>query len=522
MRLGRMRRLGAALLCTALLAGCGAPAQETPELPQPSSQTDSRPAVLPTDLTLGYMPSEGFNPYVTDSILVAQNAGLLYEKLVEITPDMDLDYRLAQSIESAGDRVVIHPHNGFVFADGTPITAEDILASIEAARASTMYGGRFSHVTSAHVEEGAVILTLSAPDSLFDYLCDIPVLKAGEVASPRPTASGRYDFSGEDQLVPNTRAPFPENGPDVIRLVEVAGYDAMTSSLSLGNLNLYVAADGAESVPSIVSHEDFYKTNRLVYLGVNSTRTENLLLATPQGRNLLSRLLSRRQLAEKSFYGRAYPATGIINDFYPCADAGQVILAEQDGEGLEWAFAELGFTQDPMTGFYQNGEGRRMEAQLLVYSGSTYKRYAASLIKEQLAARGVDIHIVDTDDFETYRQMVANGEFDLYIGEVKLYNNMDISPFLPEGALSAGLAQTEEVTVAYGAFRANRSAAPAFEKTFAANMPFVPLVWRTGTVVSSRGVSGVVSSVSNVFYSLQDLKISVPQQPDSKKRSDAT
>lgn len=522
MLLHRLRQICAALLCVVVLSGCGVSAQSEPEALPPSSQTSAQAPVLPTDLTLGYMPSEGFNPYITDSILVAQNAGLLYEKLVEITPDMDLDYRLAQSIQSAGEQVVIHPRGGCTFADGTPITAEDILASIEAARASAMYGGRFGKVTAARVEEGAVILTLAAPDSLFDYLCDIPILKASEVASLRPTPSGRYAFGGEDQLVPNARSLFLEQGPEVIRLVEVAGYDAMASSLSLGNLNLYAAADGAEAVPSIVSQEDFYKTNRLVYLGVNSTRTENPLLSTPQGRNLISRLISRRRLAEKSFYGRAYPATGVINGFYPCVDAGQVILAEQDMEGLSGSFAQLGYTLDAMTGFYQNAEAGRLSAQLLVYNGSTYKRYAASLLKEQLAAQGVEIQIVDTDDFETYRQMVANGEFDLYIGEVKLYNNMDISSFLPEGALSAGLAQTEGVAAAYAAFRANKSAAPAFEQAFAADMPFVPLVWRSGTVVSSRGVSGVVSSVSNVFYSLQELKISTPQQPDSKKRSDAT
>ena len=116
------------------------------------------------------------------------------------------------------------------------------------------------------------------------------------------------------------------------------------------------------------------------------------------------------------------------------------------------------------------------------------------------------------DDFEAYRQRIQDGEFDLYIAEVKLYNNMDITPFLARGSLSSGLAQSEAVTQSYMAFRANKSAAAAFEQTFAAEMPFVPLVWRTGTVVSSRGVSGVVSSVSNIFYSLQDLAVGEAEQ----------
>lgn len=500
-----IRRAAAVLLSLILLTGCGADAPQTEETPsQPPSL--GQPTQL-EHLTLGWQPSEGFNPYITNSILVAQNAGLLFEKLVEIDPDMDLELRLAQSIDSSENQVIIYPKSGCTFADGQPITAQDVAASLQAAKTSAMYGGRFADVREIRVENDAVVLTLARPDSLFAYLCDIPVIKAGEVASTQPVASGRYTY-GEDQLVINPRAAFPEDGPDVIDLVEVAGYDAMTSGLTVGNLNLYAAADGAEEVPSIVSQEQFYRTNRLVFLGANSQRTQNVLIATPQGRNLLSRLINRRQLAEKSFYGRAYPATGAINGFYPCAESAQVILAEQDEAGAAELFAALGCTKDPMTGFYQDGSGQRLSAQLLVYSGNTYKRYAAGLVKEQLAAQGVDIQLVEVADFEAYRQMIQTGEFDLYIGEVKMYNNMDITPFLAGGTLSTGLAQTEGVAQSYAAFRADQNAAGAFEQAFAADMPYVPLVWRNGTVISSRGVSGVVSSASNVFYSLKNLAVS--------------
>ena len=510
----KMRRVIAALLCAVMLAGCGAqePSQEEPA-PSEKPQV-GQPAEL-SRLTLGFVPSEGFNPYSSDSILVSQNAGLLFEKLVEITPDMDLEYRLAQSIESTGERVVIHPRGGCVCADGTPVTADDILASFWAAKSSAMYGGRFADVTDAKVEEGAVVLTLKNPDSLFAYLCDIPVLKAAEAAQTRPTASGRYTYGSGDQLVPNDRAAFPEKNLQPIQLTEVAGYDAMTSGLTVGSLNLYAAADEAEEVPSIVSHESFYKTNRLVYLGVNADRPEQPLLSTPQGRSLLSRLLDRRQLAEKSFYGRAYPATGVINGFYPCVDAGQVILAEQDTADTAAVMASLGYTMDTMSGFYQDADEQRPSIRLLVYSGNTYKHYAAALIREQLAAQGIPVELTEVDDFELYRQQIAAGEFDLYIAEVKLYNNMDITPFLAHGALSAGLAQSEAVTQGYAAFRANKSAAAAFEQAFAAEMPLIPLVWRSGTVISSRAVSGVVSSVSNIFYSLEDLALGEPGQTES-------
>lgn len=502
-----------ALLFCLSLPGCsGSPASSSaavPEQPEPSPSPAA--AAEPGVLTLGYLPAEGFNPYLVNSQLVMQNAGLLFEKLVEITPDMELDYRLAQAVECVGNQVVVHLRGGCFFADGTPVRPEDALASLAAARASACYGGRFANIEKAELQNGALVITLARPDSLFAYLCDIPVLKESEVSLARPTASGRYTYGAEAELVRNTRAAFPEEGPECIRLAQVSGYDAMVSGLAVGALNLYAAADGVDAVSSIASQQSFYRTNNLVYLGVNALREEPgagaALLSTGRGRALLSRLVDRRVLAEKCFYGRAYPATGAINGFYTCVKGSQLILAEQDAAGAEEEFLALGYTRDPVSGYYQDAEGNPLRLSLLVYSGSTYRRYAASQLAEQLAAQGVYLEINDPDDFGAYLEQVQAGQFDLYIGEVKLYNNMDISPFLEGGAASVGIQPSETLTASYEAFCANLSAAGAFEEQFAAEMPWIPLLWRSGTVVSSRSVSGLSASISNLFYSLEGLVV---------------
>lgn len=159
-----------------------------------------------------------------------------------------------------------------------------------------------------------------------------------------------------------------------------------------------------------------------------------------------------------------------------------------------------------MDGFFYTADGQKLTVRLLVYSGNTYKRYAASLLADQLEAVGVAVTLEQADDFEVFREKVLLGDFDLYIGEVKLYNNMDMSPFMEGGGASAGIVQSETLTAAYNAFRSNMSAAGAYETAFAAEMPFVPLLWRNGTVVHTRNIDGLTSSISNVFYSLGQLR----------------
>ena len=489
-----------------LATGQEAPAETADDAS--GSETGALPAT--PLLTLGYSPADGFNPYIVNSSLVVQNSGLLFERLVEITPSMELENRLALSIETTDTQVVINLRGGCYFADGTPIGIEDVAACFRAAQESVVYGGRFTHVADLAVVENSLVLTLSAPDSLFAYLCDIPIMKAAEVAEKQPTASGRYTYGEENTLVKNSRSAFSESGPTTIRLSAVNSYDEMVSGLAVGNLNLYSAAsDGSGSAGS--GKESYYKTNQLVYLGVNS-QSEKAILNQSAGRALLSSLIDRRLLAEKGYYSRAYPATGAINSFYPCVNSQQVILAEEDSSRLDEVMTALGYhrNEEGLWCTFEKDREVPLTLTLLENGGSTYKEYASALVAEQLLAQGITVNIVRAESFESYKQSAQFGDFELYIGEVKLYNNINLSLFMPGGSLSSGLAQSEELLAAYQAFKANKSAAGQFEQVFAAQMPYIPLLWRYNTVISGFGVSGLDSSLSNTFYSVAGLSVTNP------------
>lgn len=111
-------RAAAAALSLALLAGCARPAVIAPA----SSETaDSQAAAQPAPQVLAIAANAGqFNPYLTPNSLTVQCADLLFEKLVRLSPAMDLEFRLAQSIESSGLTVTILLQSGCTFADGTP------------------------------------------------------------------------------------------------------------------------------------------------------------------------------------------------------------------------------------------------------------------------------------------------------------------------------------------------------------------------------------------------------------------
>lgn len=510
-----------ALLCACgfLFCGCGqdSPASSSPSAPAaPTASPAPSGPVGPQLLTIGYNPSDGWNPYLSSSTLLSQDMGLLFDKLVEIGPDMALSFRIASAVECVGTDVTIAVRGGCTFADGTPITEQDVAASIEAARTSEQYAGRFANVVSVKAVPGSVVLTLTTPDSLFAYLCDIPVLKASEVSSMTPVPSGRYTYGSSAQLVKNPHCAFPDNGPNQIQLVPVTSYEEMVSGLTVGSLNLYLARGVEDASPSVTSKQTYFRTNNLIFLGINSAAAPaGSLLSRPEGRILLSKALDRRQLAEKSYYSRAWPATGAVNNFYPCVMGKQKILpeAELSNAEIKKQLEIMGYSLDSISGYYNDLSGQRLTLRLAVYSGSTYKKYAAALIQRQLAACGIAIELVEVEDFDIWADKVGQGDFELYIGETKMYNNMDSTPFFEGGALSMGILQSEPLRAAYDAFKLDQNAVGDYEAAFAAEMPYIPLLWRNGSLVHSREVSGLLPSISNVFYSLSSLTLNQAQEP---------
>lgn len=502
------RRAAAAALACLLLAGCTRPAVlQPPASSQPAAPAGEAPeadsgAAQPARFAIAV--SEGnYNPYLNANTLTEQVAGLLFEKLVRITPRMALEMRLAESVVSSGTTVTIRLRSGCTFADGTPVTASDVAASLLAAKASAFYSGRLANMTDAQAPDaGTVVLTLAEPDSLFAYLLDLPILKAAETASPQPTPGGRYTYGAQaDTLTPNPRAPFPEAGPATIWLTPVSDYAELVSQLAMGEISFYLAEEAASS--AVATSERYFRTNTLLFLGVNGS-SDNPLCATSQGRAALSAALSREELAGR--FASASPATGALNSLYACVQGQQVISREADPTQLASLMAALGYHWDEAAALYCDEAGQPASVRILACGSSADRVYAARLLQQQWEKAGIQTTLTLADDFGVYLQMVQDRQFELYIGEMKLYNNNDLSPFWT-GSAHYGLAVTQQLLDAYHLMRADSSAAPDFERAFAEQMPYIPLLWRGGVTVSNRRTSGVLSSVSDLYYSLAGLSI---------------
>ena len=195
-----MKKILACLLCLLLLTGCAlgesvyvptgdALFQDTTTVPR---QED--PSYTEQRLTLSFDPTGTLNPYTDSDPSNRVLFSLMYQGLFSVDMDYTVSPVLCSKYSVSKDMksytFYLEPAT---FPDGSVITAEDVIASLEAARSGTVYGGRFGYInTISATEDGAVRIELKTPYENLPVLLDVPIVKAAEVGAQWPDGTGPY------------------------------------------------------------------------------------------------------------------------------------------------------------------------------------------------------------------------------------------------------------------------------------------------------------------------------------------
>ena len=179
-------RLAALILALALvLTACG-----DTERAETQGPVDASAAPAPTvsaepeaaRFTLGYAPGSSLDPLSTADQSNLDVAALVYEGLYQLDSAFEAQPVLAQSSTVSADGLIwtVTIRGDVVFSNGEPLTAQHVADSLQRAKSSPAYAARLAGVSSVQAAEGAVVITLTAPNGALPALLDVPgVLDAG-------------------------------------------------------------------------------------------------------------------------------------------------------------------------------------------------------------------------------------------------------------------------------------------------------------------------------------------------------
>lgn len=486
------------------LSGCW---QEEPEdlapgLVQPDGEDEPSPpfSTLPEVFALPYSPEQTLDPVTCPDGIQRIAVSLVCEGLFRLDSRLEPENLLCGSYDYDPDTFtyVFFLRPGVAFSDGSPLTAQDVRSTLERARQSERYQARLSKVVSVSAGDGTVAVTLSGANTAFPALLDIPIVKAGtHDAVPIGTGPYRLSDSGNGVFLEANPAWWQGGGQPAgrIALVEVSGQDAMLYRFSSHDVHLITADLTGVSPVSFtgsVSLRDAC-TPVMQYVGCNTAAAP---LDDPALRRALWAGVNRGYIVSAFLSGHGEAAE------FPVPPPSPLYPKE-----LERRFSYDGLTQ----ALDQSGYTPERPLTLLVNEENSFKVSIAEYLAETFTAAGIPVE-TRALPWEAYTAALAEGDFDLYYGEVRLTADWDLSALLAEdGALNyGGWADPWTDALMEGcAAASDRAAAIEDLCTYLREQaPILPVCFKSSSVLTQADVlEGLTPTAAEPFYHLSGCTI---------------
>lgn len=500
-----MKRLPVFLLLLAFsLTGCAGETAQIPATPEPSAS--ATPEVTRTAFTLPYFPDASLHPITGNNRSDLVLASLVYQGLFELDNTFTPHGVLCTASTISDDGLTWSFTLGdSLFSDGSPVTAADAAASLELARGSELYAGRLSDVRSVMVaDEKTVLISLSRPNANLSALLDIPVIRDRGDGS-MPLGTGPYYFAEDDgplRLVRSSSAP--DTAPEEIPLAAIDSADDLIYAFDAGEVSLVLSdLTGANALGYSSDCEAFdCPTTTMLYVGFQ-TKTG------PCRDALLRRVISRgfdRDTVTVSLLAGHGDATCL-----PVSPRSSLYSAEHEAAGsfdpaAREELLQSGYTLGEDGLLYQGRTA--LTLTMIVNTDNSFKLTIADYLAQQLGALGitVDLQKLSWDDYVT---ALERGGFDLYLGEVALTADFDLSPLIGHsGALNYGGYSSGDMELLLTQMRSTGETQALLE-LFQQDAPLAPLCFKSHSVLTQwRAVSGLTPTRQNPFYHLGSLRFS--------------
>ncbi len=436
------RVLSLILICCLVLSGCspdGAVYVPTGNaLHQEGTTTPTGDTGAEQQMNLAYYEELGLNPYAVANFTNRLLFGLLYQGLFSVDRDYNVEPILCKNYQVSKDmKTYVFYLEEATFADGSPMTAQDVVASLNWARTTDVYWGRLTCISAVTATaDGAVRIDLTTGYSDLPRLLDVPIVKEAEVEEDFPTGTGAYrvtgGLSGRGLLrtdswwctgnlqVTATYIPLIacENNEDIRNAFELEGVGIVCTDPGSG---AYVDYRGDYEIWEC-------QTGVFLYLACNE---ESDVFCIPEIRQALLCAIDRSYLTEEYYQGFAVGTVLPAIPGSPYYNEGLAARYTYDPEKLKQAIidAEL--------------EDNRVS--ILVHKRDSTRSRVARAIADMLTECGLKVEVKILDGTQ-YENAMYWDYYDLYLGQTSLSPNMDLS-FFYDGVSTLSRAGLEDAAI---------------------------------------------------------------------------
>ena len=510
------------------LGGCRSNADVSSKPQQTEEVKDSKK--YKSTLTLLYSAADTFNPYDAKTETNRQLCKLLYEPLVKTDNNFKVHYSIASSVKIDKDVCTVKLKN-VKFSDASRLTASDVVYSYKLAKkSSTSYKNKLYGVDSVEAkDDSTVIFNLKKSDPYFANVLDFPIIKAksekrkdsDSIIFP-PIGAGRYKVNEDNNcLLQNENYHGKKGSIKTVNLINAPDNESISHFVEIGATDIYYSDISDGTILRMSGTKTNINLNNLVYIGINH---KNKKLAVNELRQAMSSGLNREAVCKDAYYNNALAATGFFNPLWEETKSLQNIQITPNSQITVENLEKIGYNELDKDGIRRKSNSA-LRFSLLVNKENSARVAAAKLISAQLKEYGIGITVVKAS-YKDYKKRLKSGDFDLYLGEVKITENMDFSSLVLSGGSAAyGIKsskdekeddqeekskekETFDCAKVIKDFYKGKNSISDVAVTLQSDMPIIPVCYRTGVLFCNENIENVnMSSMSDIYFSIESYKI---------------
>ncbi len=464
------------------------------------TQPDSANSVLGSSqaLNLGYSQEDSLNPFYMTTDINSDLISLVFEPLFNLDDSFNAKENLATSSSMSETSLTVKLDTSAAFSDGIQFSSSDVVYSFNIAKMSEKYKNELLYISSVTATApDTVVFTLSSAVSNATDSLTFPIVKTGTAESEDslPVGTGLYSYSSENTAATlnyNAYCRKPQPNIAKINLIAITSASTLLHTLELGKIDAFFDDYSTGSYSSANASSSKTNLSNLVFLGMNGN---SYGLNSTAIRKAVYYSINRQSIAKNSFKNYAVAsAVPYHPEWHVLSDSGLDISALT----LDYSIANEMMEKTGIT--------TTLNYDLIVYSGNNFKVAAAKEIQESLKNINMNITIKELT-WDEYMLALENGSYDLYIGEIKLPANMDMSALYGAQSPVYGALPLDTTASAYTEYLNGKTTLEQFTNTFVNNIPFAPICFRMGSLIYSNSISPAADcDLNNVYKNIYEWK----------------
>lgn len=458
-----------------------------------------------SNIHLGIHDVDTLNPLATKSESVQKIMNIIYEPLFSVDEAGKEEPILAHSynVSDSGTQMEIKLREGVKWHDGTNFTAEDVAYTLSKMMETE---GIYSKVSSriysfTAVDNNTIVITFVNPETSPAYLLNFPIIPHHLEYSAEtdfiPVGTGGYKFSSrsgtEIVLKPNSRwhGEVVSERDIIVRILK--DKKAVADAFNVGELDAVLSDDFDDGItPKTNSITKTMISDKMVFLGFN---TQSSVIAPQSVRKAINSVLDRKKIVEQDAYGRGIPAELSIHP-------NSWSITKEEKPNITSNYAENLMEQDGYAikdGVYHKGD-EKLTMRILVNADNSHRTALAESIATSLKTAGFDV-VVERTTYDEYSAKIAADDFDMFIGETEVGKNLNPAAMLSSednyfnfntALIQSAMEQLHEATDE----EVIKTQIKDFSILFYSDPPYLPLYFKTDSVIYGSYVSGVEAPVN--------------------------